>query len=111
MAPAKPFPCHSITGKAVVRRLDRVEERLGYADGRLKKGLQVVCTRADRRMALDADACMQVLEECGHLPTGKAMTVVMLADIPDGLNADQTREYLRMHGPALCGRENIGRNR
>ena len=91
--------------RAVVRRLDRVEERFGYANGNLKKGLQIVCTRADRRMALDAEACMQVLEECGHLPTGKAMTVVMLAKIPDGLDADQTRKYLRVHGAALCGRE------
>jgi hypothetical protein len=97
--------------KAVARRLDRVEERFGYADGRLKKGLQFVCTRADRRLALDAEACVQILEECGHLRVGKAMSVVMLAGIPDGLDVGQTKAYLREHGAELCGRENIARNR
>jgi hypothetical protein len=91
--------------KSVARRLDRVEERFGYSNGSLKKGLRFVCTRADTRMALDADACVQILEECGHLPVGKAMTVVMLAKIPDGLDADQTKEFLRVHGADLCGRE------
>jgi hypothetical protein len=91
--------------KAVARRLDRVEERFGCANGKLKEGLLFVCTRADTRLALDADACVQILEECGFLPAGKAMTVVMLADIPDGLDAGQTRDYLRVHGAELCGRE------
>ena len=89
--------------KTVTRRLDRIEEELGATSGKRDEILRVVCTRADTLLALDVEGCVKVLEEYGFLPTGREATVIMLADIPDGLDVSETREYLRTHGAALCG--------
>lgn len=43
------------------------------------------------------DASIQILDECGFLPTGP-VGLVNLLDIPEGLNAQQTERFLREKG-------------
>ena len=87
--------------KTVARRIRRLEDRFGSAS---VKGLLVVASRVG--LALDADTCVQILRECGFVPTGSMPTggiaVVNLLKIPDGLNADETERYLRKNGAELC---------
>jgi len=64
--------------RAVVRRVNRLEQRLGYENGKRKQGLQFVVTSAATRMAIDADGCVKLLEEYGFLPSGKPGTVIDL---------------------------------
>jgi hypothetical protein len=85
------------------RRLDSLEEQFGWANGKPKTGLQIVCTRADIGLALDADTCVKLLEAYGFLPTGNAVTVIRLMDLPNHLNVEQTETYLREHGAEICG--------
>jgi hypothetical protein len=44
---------------------------------------------------------MQILRECGYLPTGYGFSVVFLCNIPDGLTEDELEQYLREHGAEL----------
>ena len=53
--------------KAIAWRLRRLEDQFGPADGKPRK-LLVVCN-AGWGLALDRDTCIQVLDECGFLPT------------------------------------------
>jgi hypothetical protein len=43
-----------------------------------------------------------ILEECGYLRDIGGASVVMLADIPDGLDAKETVRFLRERGAELC---------
>jgi hypothetical protein len=52
-----------------------------------KPTLLLVVTSADRVLALDQDRCIQILRECGYLPTGP-IGLVNLGQIPVGLNAE-----------------------
>src|SRR5258707_1137124 len=80
------------------RRIRKLEDRYGLADG--KPQLLLVVTLAGRVLALDQDRCIQILRECGLLPTGP-VGVVNLGHIPEGLNAEELERYLRKHGAAL----------
>jgi transposase-like protein len=86
---------------AVARRIHRLEDRFGVAG---ETGLLMVASRVG--LALDADACLQILRECGSVPTGGIPTgsilLVNLLKIPGGLNAAETEKYLRAHGADLC---------
>jgi hypothetical protein len=53
---------------ALTRRVRRLEHHLRPLEGKLQR-LWVVC-RAGWGLALDQDACLQILRECGFLPTG-----------------------------------------
>ena len=64
--------------------------------------LLVVVTAADRGLALDQDKCIQILRECGSLPTGP-VGVVNLGQIPRGLNAEELETFLREDGADICG--------
>ena len=46
---------------------------------------------------LEADACVKILEERGYLCDTGGASVVSLADIPDGLDAQETKRF--------CGKE------
>jgi hypothetical protein len=78
--------------KIIDRRLRKLEERLGPADG--KPGILLVACRAGWGLALDEETCIRILGECGFLPTGP-IGVVNLCEIPDGLNAEETERFLR----------------
>jgi hypothetical protein len=63
------------------------------------EGLLVVTSCVTQ--ALDADACVQILRECGFVRTG-GIVLINLLKIPDGLNADETERYFRKNGAELC---------
>ena len=59
--------------------------------------LLMVVTSAGRGLALDQDRCIEILRECGFLPTGP-VGVVNLGQIPDGLSAEELERFLREDG-------------
>ena len=85
--------------RTIQRRLRRVEDR--FLQER-SQAVRVVIRAAAVELALDADACVQILEECGYLRDAGGASVVMLADIPDGLDAEETERFLRERGAELC---------
>jgi len=86
--------------RTIARRLQKLER--GFGLGPEPEQLLVVVTAADRGLALDQDRCIEILRECGFLPTGP-VGVVNLGDIPQGLNADQLERFLRKDGAETCG--------
>jgi hypothetical protein len=82
--------------KAITRRIDRLENWLGPADGR---AFLVVTTGVG--LALDADHCVEILREHGFVATS-GFVVVDLLKIPRGLSAKETDTYLRKNGADLC---------
>ena len=81
---------------AVARRIDKLEERFGTADG--KSRILVVVVPAGLGLALDQDRCIAILDECGFLPT-RGVGVVDLGKIPKGLNAEELERFLsRLEG-------------
>ena len=85
--------------RTIQRRLRRVEDR--FLQGR-SQGVRVVIRAAAVSLALDADTCVRILEECGYLRDSGGASVVRLADIPDGLDAKETERFLRERGAELC---------
>lgn len=81
---------------AVARRIRRLEIRDGPPGGRA-----FVVVTACVTLALDADTCVEILRECGFVPT-RGFSVVSLYQIPEGLNVAQVKLYLREHGAELC---------
>jgi hypothetical protein len=86
--------------KAIARRLRRLEDQFGPADGK-PRHLLVVCN-AGWGLALDRDTCIQVLDECGFLPA-HGLGLVNLGEIPEGLNAEETERFLRENAAEICG--------
>ena len=84
--------------KIIESRLRKLEDQLGTGDGK-PRILLVVC-KAGWGLALDMDRCVEILDECGSLPTGP-VGLVSLLGIPEGLNAGQTERFLRENGAAL----------
>lgn len=85
----------------LMRRISRLEDQFGSANRPRRCTLIVVCN-AGWGLALDEDRCIQILGECGFLPTGPA-GVVNLGNIPHGLSAEETERFLREHGAEICG--------
>ena len=85
--------------KTVERRISRLEHQFG-TDGKPRM-LYLAC-KAGWGLALDQDACMQILSQSGFLPTGLC-GVVDLCKIPDGLNAHETERFLRENAAEICG--------
>ena len=73
--------------KIIDSRLRKLEDQFGTGDG--KPRLLLVACKAGWGLALDIDACIQILDECGFLPAG-SVGLVSLIGIPKGLNAGQT---------------------
>jgi hypothetical protein len=65
--------------KTVTRRIARLEDQFGTADG--KPRLLLLVCRAGCGPALDMDTCVQIFGECGFLPTG-LVGLVNLCGIP-----------------------------
>lgn len=86
--------------KAISRRLCKLETQFGL--GPDPNELLVVLTLAARGLALDVDACVQILRESGFLPR-HSLGLENLGNIPDGLNARETERFLREHGAEICG--------
>ncbi len=82
------------------RRVRKLEDRFWIGDG--KPGILLVLCHAGGRLALDQDRCIQILGECGFLPTGP-VGLVNLLQIPDGLNAEKLERFLREDGAETRG--------
>jgi hypothetical protein len=80
----------------ITRRLCKLEDQFGT--GNRKPRLLLAVSRAGWGLALDMDTCIQVLGECGSLPTGP-VGLVNLLNIPEDLDAEQTERFLRENGP------------
>jgi hypothetical protein len=90
--------------KEVTRRVRRLEARFGCGDGS-SEGIRLVVCRPSRKPALDEDACIEILRECGFLPVVNGIGVHFLdfGKIPGGLNAKETERFLRENGSEICG--------
>jgi hypothetical protein len=86
--------------RTVTRRIGKLEDRFWL--GNRKPPLLLVLTAAGRELALDQDRCVQILGECGFLPTGP-VGIVNLSAIPNGLNAEELERFLREHGTKTRG--------
>ena len=86
--------------KAISKRLCKLESQFGL--GPETEQLLLVVTAAGKALALDQDRCIQILRECGFLPTGP-VGLVNLGEIPDGLNAEELERFLREDGADICG--------
>jgi hypothetical protein len=86
--------------RTVARRIAKLEDR--FWPGKGKPQLLLVVTAAGRVLALDQERCIQILRECGSLPTGP-VGLVNLGEIPDGLNAEELEKFLRKDGAEICG--------
>jgi len=86
--------------KTIARRLRRLEDQLGTGDG--KQRLLLVLRAAACRLAVDKDRCIEILGECGFLPTAP-VGLVHLYKIPGGLTAKETERFLRERGAEICG--------
>ena len=87
--------------RTVTRRIARLEDQFGTAQG--KPPHLLVFAAVASELALDEDRCIEILRECGHLPTGPGLGIVNLYEIPDGLNAQQLERYLRRDGAEIRG--------
>jgi hypothetical protein len=88
--------------RTAIRRIDKLEHRLGITAAK-RPCLVVVATRAGCKLALDDDACLQILRESGFLLDGPRFAPVNLLQIPDGLNAKDLERFLRENGAEICG--------
>src|SRR5260370_935190 len=94
--------------KTIDGRIRKLEDRLWIGDG--KPRILLVLCKAGWGLALDRDRCIQILGECGFLPTGP-VGLVNLAQIPDGLNAEELERHLREDGAETRGFRGAHRNR
>jgi hypothetical protein len=85
---------------AVARRIDKLEHRFGIAK---QPCIVVVATRAGCQLALDDDACVEILRESGFLSDDPLFASVNLLRIPDGLSAEEMERFLRLNGAEICG--------
>jgi hypothetical protein len=83
--------------KAIDRLLSKLEDRLG-----LTKNLFLVVLSDAVKRGLDDDTCVDILRDGGFLPTGGVATVD-LTQVPGGLNAEETKRFVRENGPQICG--------
>ena len=86
--------------KAIDNRIRRLQARLCPDNGQPQR--LWVSLLVGRQLALDSERCVDILRECGFLPTGR-FGVVSLCGIPDGLNAKELEQYLRKNGTEAPG--------
>jgi hypothetical protein len=86
--------------KALTRRIGRLEHQLS-TDGS-SPGILLVLSGVGCQLALDQDKCIQILCECELLSAG-GVCVVDFSKVPHGLNAEETKKFLREKGAEICG--------
>ena len=83
--------------KTIYRRLERLEEPVRLAAQKCR----VWAVRdVYRKLALDTNRCLEILDECGYFPKTR-FAVAHFNKVPDGLNAHETEAFLREHGAEL----------
>ena len=85
--------------RTVDRRISRLEDRFAPHQDK-EPVLIVVVNRVDRELALDNDACVQILREGGFL-RGPSVRVVRFERVPEGLDAPNLEKFLRENGSRL----------
>jgi hypothetical protein len=65
--------------KTVTSRIGKLEHQFGIAKG--KPGILLVVSVAAWRHPLNVDTCMNILLECGFVPTGPGINMVDLLDL------------------------------
>src|ERR1700757_36760 len=86
--------------KTIDTRIRKLEDRFWLGSGKPRSLL--VLYQAGWGLTLDQDRCIQILGECGFLPTGP-VGLVNLCQIPDGLNAESLERFLREDGAETRG--------
>ena len=87
--------------KTVARRIAKLEHQFGTEQS--ETPVLLIMSAVATELALDQQRCIEILRECGHLPTGPGFGTVRLLEIPDGLNAQELEKYLREYGAVICG--------
>ena len=82
--------------KSVTRRVTNLETKFGVTGG--KPGIILIVSVAGRRGPLSDETCMQMITECGLLPTGPGVHILNLTNLPRHLNPEEFRKFLRKHG-------------
>jgi hypothetical protein len=90
--------------RPVTSRIGKLEDT--FLPGKGKPQLLLVMIAAGNDLALDQDRCIQILRECGFLPSG-SVGLVNLLGVPHGLNADELERFLREHGEETRGLNRI----
>ena len=85
-----------ILARRISKRIAKLEDQLGTAQR--EPPVLLVYNAAARELALGQDRCIEILRECGHLPTSPGFGIVNLCEIPEGPNAQELETYLRKDG-------------
>jgi len=86
--------------KAIHSRIRRLQQQLCLDEGQPQHIWMTVIY--GQQFALDRDRCIEILRECGFLPSSR-FVVLHFFGIPHGLNAKELEQYLRRHGAQICG--------
>ena len=89
-----------ILARRISKRIAKLEDQFGTAQGKPPHLLVFAVAASD--LAVDEDRCIEILRECGHLPTSPGLGTVNLYEIADGLNAQELERFLREHGAQLA---------
>jgi len=84
----------------IERRLCKLEDQFGSATGKLRRCILLVVCEAGSG---DHDPYIQILSECGFLPTGP-IGVVNFCAMPTGMNTEEAERFLRENGAEICSR-------
>ena len=84
--------------RTIERRLHKLENQFGVVDEK-QRILLVVCDAG----CGDQDTSIQILRECGFLPTGP-IGLVNFLNIPAGMSGEETERFLRERGAEICSR-------
>jgi hypothetical protein len=79
-------------------RVRKLEDQFWTGSGRQR--ILLILRHAGATLP-DPDWCIQILDECGFLPTGP-IGLVNLCQLPSGLNAGGLESYLRKDGAEVC---------
>ena len=85
--------------RTVTRRIAKLEDRFSPTGG--KEQLLLVACNAGWALALDMNRCVDILRECGYLPTGR-IGLVSFLDIPSHMSAEELERFLREKGREAC---------
>ena len=78
--------------RTITKRIGKLKDQLLPGNG---QPLRLwVLTKPGCEFALDLDRCVQILDECGFLPTVR-FGVLNFCGIPDGLSAGELEKFLR----------------
>jgi len=86
--------------KAIDSRIRRLQQQLCPDEGQPQHIWVTVL--AGQEFALDQDRCIEILRECGFLPSS-CFIVLHFFGIPHGLNAKELEQHLRRNGAQICG--------